>query len=259
MTREEFSEKFSPLPPQEKIKFLYTNIDSLGREDRIALLLGLLREEDSSPLVKATALKFLRESPYQDLEVYKKYLQDNFRAIANAAKRAVKEFEEKGKQNSYYAEAVLRKLNSLPDKERRLKILKAISRLKASWVLRVLLEALADPCESNRDFLVRELSQREVWSPAPFYEKLARPPWFAKSAVLKILGGRKDSGAVPAIAEAVTDANIDVRRSAADALGEIGGKEALALLVRLAKDPSRYVRQAAGEALRKVSRVRFSG
>jgi HEAT repeat protein len=126
-------------------------------------------------------------------------------------------------------------------------------------VPRVLLDALADPGESNRDFLVRELGQREVWTLAPFYEKLAKPPWYVKSAMLKILGLRKDSGAIPAIAEVVSDLNIDVRKSAAEALGEIGGKEALALLVKLAKDPNSHVRQASAEALRKVSRVRFSG
>ncbi len=259
MTREEFFTQFSPLAAQEKIKFLYTSIDRLGKEERIGLLLDLIRREDSSPLVKATALKFLRESPYHDPEVYKKYIEDGFLAVANAAKRAVKEFEEEDKKGAFYAEAVLRKLGSLPDKEKRLKILRAIAKLTAPWVLRVLIESLADPSESNRDFLIKELSGREVLSLEPLYAKLDRPPWYVKSAVLRIVGLRKDPGAVSAVAGVVSDPNIDVRKSAADALGEMGGKEALALLVKLAKDPSAYVRQAAGESLRKVSRVRFSG
>ena len=77
--------------------------------------------------------------------------------------------------------------------------------------------------------------------------------------MLRALGRRKDSAAVPAIKKALADPNVDVRKSAAEALGEIGGKEALALLVRLTKDGSAYVRQAASDALRKVSSVRFSG
>ena len=259
MTLTEFSEKFSLLHPQEKIKFLYTNIDNLGREERIVFLLSLLKDEKSSPLVKATVLKFLREASYQEFDVYESHLGDSFRAIANAARRAVKEFEEEDKKNRFYAEAVLRKLRSLPDKDRRFKILKAISKLKAPWVLKVLLEALSDPAEMNRDFLIRDLSQREMWNLEPVYEKLHLPPWYVKSAALKILGLRKDAASLPEIEKTLADNNIDVRKSAADALGEIGGKEALGLLVKLSKDRSVYVRTAAAEALRRVSKVRFSG
>src|SRR4030042_3514311 len=151
MTVEEFAEQFSPLPPQEKIKFLYTRIETLARDERIVFLLSILKQEETSPLVKATALKFLREASYQESEVYKSFVEDDFRAIANAAKRAVKEFEEKDKKDGYYSDSVLRKLGSIPDKDRRLKVLKAISRLQAPWVPRVLLEALTDPCASNRN------------------------------------------------------------------------------------------------------------
>lgn len=259
MTLEDFTDQFSPLPPQEKIKFLYTHIESLSREERIMFLLSVLKEKDASPLVKATALKFLRETAFQEPDVYKSFLGEEFRALANAAKRALKEFEEKDKKDEYYAAAVLRKLNSHADKDKRLKILKAIARLKAPWVLKVLLEALSDHSESNRDFLIKELSQREIWNFSPVYEKLAQPPWYMKSAVLKVLGLRKDAAAVRAIRTVISDPNVDVRKSAADALGEIGGKEALALLIDLSKDPSAYVRQAAVSSLRKISSVRFSG
>jgi HEAT repeat protein len=259
MTLEDFADQFSPLPPQEKIKFLYTHIESLSREERIMFLLSVLKEKDASPLVKATALKFLRETSFQEPDVYKSFLGEDFRALANAAKRALKEFEEKDKKDEYYAAAVLRKLNSHADKDKRLKIMKAIARLKAPWVLKVLLEGLSDHSESNRDFLVKELSQREIWNFSPVYEKLSQPPWYMKSAVLKVLGLRKDTAAVRAIRTVVSDPNVDVRKTAADALGEIGGKDALAILIDLTKDPSAYVRQAAVASLRKISSVRFSG
>ncbi len=158
MTLQEFSEKFVPLPAQEKIRFIYTNIDSLGQEDKTLFLLSILKEEYSSPLVKATALKFLRETSYQESGLYQNFIDDQFRAIANAAKAAVKELGEKKRDNDYYAGAVLRKLRSLPDKDRRLKILKAVARLKAPWVTKVLVEALDDPAQMNRDFLVSELA-----------------------------------------------------------------------------------------------------
>jgi hypothetical protein len=259
MTLQEFSEKFIPLPPQEKIRFIYMNIESLGKDEKILFLLSILKEEKSSPLVKATALKFLRQSSYPESELYRNFTEDHFPAIANAAKRAVKELGEKERDNDYYAEAFLRKLGSLTDKDRRLKILQAIARLTAPWVLSVLVGALNDPAERNRDFLVQVLAEREIWNPAPLYEKLVSPPWYARSAVLKVLGRRRDPEALQAIEKTLADPNVDVRRSAAEALAEIGGKDALGILVRLAKDKNSYVRQAAKDALRKVSTVRFSG
>lgn len=259
MTLQEFSENFAPLPAQEKIRFIYTNIDSLGQEDKTLFLLSILKEEDSSPLVKATALKFLRETSYQESGLYQNFIDDQFRAIANAAKAAVKELGEKKRDNDYYAGAVLRKLRSLPDKDRRLKILKAVARLKAPWVAKVLVEALDDSAQMNRDFLVNELAGRENWEPSTLYEKLTQPPWYARSAALRILGLRTDCGALEAIEKTLTDPNVDVRRTAAEALGEIGGQDALGMLVRLTKDGNVYVRQAAAGALRKVSSVRFSG
>jgi HEAT repeat protein len=57
----------------------------------------------------------------------------------------------------------------------------------------------------------------------------------------------------------LADTNVDVRRSAAEALGKIGGQEAIGMLVKLTKDGNIYVRQAAAGALSKISSVRFSG
>jgi HEAT repeat protein len=259
MTLQEFSEKFVPLPAQEKIRFIYTNIDSLGEEDKTAFLLSILKDESASPLVKATALKFLRETSYAESGLYQNFIDDQFRAIANAAKAAVKELGDKKRDNDYYAGAVLRKLRSLPDKDRRLKILKAVSRLRAPWVTKVLVEALDDSAQRNRDFLINELAGRESWDPSVLYEKLTPPPWYARSAALKILGLRKEAGALPAVQKILSDPNVDVRRSAAEALGEIGGQDAVGMLVKLTKDANIYVRQAAAGALRRISSVRFSG
>ena len=63
---------------------------------------------------------------------------------------------------------------------------------------------------------------------------------------------------MPAIGEAAGDSNVEVRRAAAEALGEIGGQEAVRLLVVLKKDPNPYVRASAEEAIGKTSGVRFT-
>lgn len=152
----------------------------------------------------------------------------------------------------------LRKLALTQDKQKRLKIIKAYARMDTRLADKVLVDALGDPCEEVRDFIVRELASKDALDIDLVCVRLAGPPWYARSAALRVIALRKAGKAVRHIARVIDDANADVRRCAAEALGEIGGREVLALLVRLKKDPNPYVRQAAEEGLRKASEVRFS-
>ncbi len=152
----------------------------------------------------------------------------------------------------------LEKLSRTPDKARRLAILKACAKVRAAWVEELFWEALGDPCENVRAFIEGELAGRRTLDLARAQDRLERPPWYARSAVIRLLGIHRAKDAMPAIRKAVEDTtNVDIRRVAAEALGEIGGEEALGLLVQLKKDPSPYVRQAAEVAIQKASGVRF--
>ncbi len=154
--------------------------------------------------------------------------------------------------------AFLRKLERTTDRRKRLAILKACARTGAPWVESLYWEALTDACEEVRDYLVRDLSSRPTLDLNHALHRLRRPPWYAKSAVLRVLGVHRARTAVPEIRGAVDDPNVDVRRAAAEALGEIGGDDALAILVRLRKDANPYVRSAAEEGILKASTLRFS-
>lgn len=154
--------------------------------------------------------------------------------------------------------AVLRKIDILQDNQKKNNLLKAIARLDLPWVPVVLLELLSDPSEKIRDFVVKELAARDDWPIQKAYSKLTGPPWYTKSAALRILSLKKPDDAVRHIKPVLNDPNVDVRRCAAGALGEIGGQEARALLVNLAKDKNLYVRKAAQDALEKVCDLKFS-
>ncbi len=152
----------------------------------------------------------------------------------------------------------LRKLSLTASRERRIAILKACAKVRAPWVEELFWEALGDSCEGVRDFVVRELARRQTLHLGHALGRLERPPWYAKSAVLKLLGIHRVREAIADIKKAVDDSpNADIRRTAAEALGEIGGTEALRVLVELKKDANLYVRQAAEEAILKASEVRF--
>ena len=152
----------------------------------------------------------------------------------------------------------LAKLRRTPDKAQRRTILSACIKLRAPWVEELLWEALADPNEGIRDLVSRELRRRQPLALGPALRRLRLPPWFARSAALRIIGHQRVREAVPEIRRTIDDANADVRRAAAEALSDIGGEEALRLLVRLKKDANPYVRTAAEDAIRKTSGVRFS-
>jgi len=160
--------------------------------------------------------------------------------------------------HSPICERFLQKLAKTPDKAKRLTILRACAKVRAAWVEELFWEALGDPCENVRAFVLDDLAGRRTLDLARALGRLERPPWYARSAVLRLLGIHRAKDAMPAIRKAVEDTtNVDIRRAAAETLGEIGGEEALSLLVRLKKDPSPYVRQAAEDAIQKASDVRF--
>lgn len=258
MDLQEFRERFSPLSTQEKIKFLHAHIESLALEEKRVFLLSLIKDEVVSPIIRASALKLLTIFGLEDSETLQKCLEAHHPALVKAAQKGWKEYEKKERKNAAMAESFLKKISDTRDKEKKLKILRAIGRLDAPWVITVFLEMLAEPTEAIRNFAVEELGKRESLRLELVYNKLFMPPWFSKCAALKILGKKKNPQSVKVIVRLIDDVNIDVRRNVACALGEIGGKDVPPLLVRLSRDPSRYVRLAAEEALRKASEIRFS-
>lgn len=154
--------------------------------------------------------------------------------------------------------AFLHKLARTPDKTKRQRILASCAKIGRPWAEELLWETLADPSEAVRDNAVKSLCERPSLDADLALRRLASPPWWARSSALTIIGRRRMRQALAGIGAAIADANTDVRRAAAVALGEIGGEEALRLLVALRKDANPYVRAAAENAIGRTSGVRFS-
>ncbi|NOR15783.1 MAG: hypothetical protein GQ544_08770 [Candidatus Aminicenantes bacterium] len=152
---------------------------------------------------------------------------------------------------------VCRKIKTTKDRNKRFKIIKALSRVNKPWVGEVLINSLDESCEDIREYLIKELGQRKDLDLELVYPKLKALTWYVKSSCLKILGMRKNPGAIPEISRILKDPNADVRATAAWALGEIGGKEALATLSGLTKDENNFVRISGEKALHKASHLKF--
>jgi HEAT repeat protein len=193
--------------------------------------------------------KFLRRTDQNSPDGYEQALRDIEDILPS---------EDQTGDTQAVTNAVLKKLDIFRDRPKKMKMIRALAHLDAPWVPSVLLELLGDGIEEVRDMAVRELAQRDDWPAAALYERLDRPPWYAKSAALRILAERKDKESVPHIKRLIDDPNVDVKRAAALALGAIGGSEARSLLVRLARDQSHYVRTAAEEMLERLCDFKFS-
>lgn len=194
-------------------------------------------------------VKFLRRSRNGNSEIFEETGLDILEQIKAA--------EAKEPDAETITKAILRRVDILQNRDKKIKLLRSIARLSHPWVCAVFMELLADPSEEIRDIAVQELARRDDCPIFKIYERLAHPPWYVKSAILKILSLKKNAEAVRHIQSVIDDPNVEVKRYAAQALGEIGGKEARTLLVRLSKDSNPYVRMAAVEALEKICDLKF--
>ena len=153
--------------------------------------------------------------------------------------------------------SALKKIRETKDKNKRLRIVRSLCRSDTPWALDVLLDSLIDRSIEVRSYITRHLAGRKNLDLPPLYNRLSKPPWNVKLEVLKILGLRKDGQSIQHIGAVLEDTNVDVRKTAAEVLGLIGGKEATALLVQLAKDSNPFVRKAAEKSLLETSDLKF--
>lgn len=195
-------------------------------------------------------VKFLRRRPIAAENVFADVDPESFEAPA-------------GKEGNVPAEAAivesfLRKFDILQGREKKFQMMRSIAQLSRPWVPRVFVGLLADASDEIREVAARELAEREDCPLELLHDKLRRPPWYVKSAILRILGTKGKPESVRHIREVIDDPNVDVKRAAAQALGAIGGPESRTLLVRLTRDGNPYVRTAAAEALEKIVELKFS-
>jgi hypothetical protein len=180
------------------------------------------------------------------------------RSLFPEAEESSKKAIPKKSRKKHVMQDALDKLQGVKDRQARKKIIQEIANSKEPWSSEVLIQALDDPIEDIRDFIIGELSSRENLDPNLLYQRLDKAPWYVKTGCLKILGIKKNTSSIKYIEMLVDDPNIEVRRTLALVLGEIGGKRALALLTKLSADKSPFVRAPARQALQEASQAKFS-
>ena len=162
------------------------------------------------------------------------------------------------KQDRRLYRSALRKIRAAKNPKKRRQLVEPMTLDRNPWASAVLLDSLDDTNEEIRNLIVRELGKRNDLDLEWVTEKLSHPLWYVKCSALKILGLKQDKGALIHIEALLIEPNVEVRRAAATALGNIGGKKSLSLLLKLSKDRSQFVRTSADEAVQKVSKIRFT-
>jgi HEAT repeat protein len=162
------------------------------------------------------------------------------------------------KQDRRLYRSALRKIRATKDRGKRLDMIKSMITIKDSWASEVLLESLDDTNEEIRKLIIQELGKKDNLALEIITEKLSHPLWYVKSSALKILGFKKEKGMLIHIEALLSEPNVEVRRAVACALGNIGGKKSLSLLLKLSKDRNQFVRASAEEAIQKISKLRFT-
>jgi len=139
------------------------------------------------------------------------------------------------------------------DAEVRASAVNALGQLEDARTLGTLVAALED---ENRE--VRSQAADAIHNipdiktaPKPLIDALADADHDVRRNVAQALGSIGDDAAVPGLKKALGDNNADVRRTVAEALSEIGGPEAITALMGLLKDPDPEIRRIAAEALGK--------
>lgn len=164
----------------------------------------------------------------------------------------------KPKKKRVNEKKVLQKVKSIQDKNKRLHVIQALSTVKRSWVGRVLSDCLDDPSEQIRDRLLLILGSWDDLNVDRLYPRLNQPPWYVKSVILKLLGIRQEQKSIRHIAKLIKESNADVRKTAAETLGQLKGKKSLALLAVLTKDQNQFVRASAEKAIKQASAIKFT-
>jgi len=154
--------------------------------------------------------------------------------------------------------SALKDLKGAKEKQERLKIIQKIIIIKDSWASEVLMDALEERCEAFRELIINELGNRKNLDLSNAFQKLSNSPWYVKSSFLKILALQKNPESIIYIEALINESNADIRSTAAQALGEIKGEEALSLLLKLSKDKNHFVRISAEKSLKKTVNLKFS-
>ncbi len=228
----------------------FADYAALGKEQKIDFIKQVLKYDLSSKTT-ATAIKSLRELGYKDKFFYRKFLYHIDSSVANAARKAISESAVKKDTG------VIRIVKEIQDSDEMDKIKKIKSLLMEKKELNeeVIINLLKMEEQSIREIVVQGISGEQEIDDRKLAEAInGGAVWYARAALVAILGKRKSRRLLDIIDSLIEDKNVEVRLALIKALSNFDGDEAAPYLKKLTADPLVWVRKRAHEALTLIDR-----
>lgn len=245
---------FLSLGAQEQVRFLregdFAGYAALSKENKTEFIKQVLKCDLSSKAT-ATAIKSLRELGYKDKFFYRKFLYHLDSSVANAAKKAISDSAVKKDTG------VIRIVKDIQDSDETDKIKKIKSLLKEKKELNeeIIINLLKMEEQNIREIVVQGITSEQELDDRKLAEAVqGGAVWYARAALVAILGKRKSSSLLDIIDSLIEDKNVEVRLELIKALSNFGGDEARPYLKKLTADPLIWVRKRAHDALALVDK-----
>lgn len=240
------TEDFLKLTPAGQVKFLKTEeFANMDKAERVEFLKEIAAGEAISSKCLASALKLLRELKFRDRAFYKQFLQHPDSSVIMACKKAL---SDRGFDNGF-GFFPLRELVKKQNNEKKLETVKLIVSETGRAGEDMLFSFLSEDNLRVREVVVKELSGREQLEENKLLALLSHSIWYARAAIVEVLGNRRSPLLFEKIGELLADPNVEVRLQLVAALAKLDRERAREYLLKLARDPHMRVSKEAKKIL----------
>jgi len=227
-------EDFLKLTPATQVKYLKTDeFAQMDKEKRVEFLKEIALSEHISSKCLASALKILRELKFRDRAFYKKFLEHSDSSVIMACKKAL---SEKGYDNGF-GFFPMRELVKKQHNEKKLQTVRLIVSETGQAGEDMLISFLAEDNLRIRELVVKELSTRPQLDESKLLNQLPHAVWYARAAIVEVLGNRRSELLFKKIAELQVDANVEVRLKLLDAMAKLDRERVREFVLKMTGDP----------------------
>jgi hypothetical protein len=235
-------EEFLKLTPAGQVKFLKAEeFSRQEREARIEFLKQIAASQAISSKCLASALKILRELNFRDRSFYKRFLEHPDSSVTMACKKALME---RGGENGF-GFVPMREMVKKQNNEKKLETVKSIVSEGGQSGEDMLLSFLAEDNLRVRELVVKELSRRAQLDEGKLLAQLAHSIWYARAAIVEILGNRRSKLLLDRAGALAGDVNVEVRLKLLEALARFDRDLVKDTVLALTHDPHNRVSKEA--------------
>jgi HEAT repeat protein len=225
---------FLKLTPAGQVKYLKSDeFSRLERGPRVEFLKQVAACETVSSKCLASTLKILRELKFRDRAFYKRFLDHPDSSVIMACKKAL---GDTGYDNGF-GFVPMREMVKKQNNEKKLETVKLIVSETGKAGEDMLDSFLAEDNLRVRELVIRELSQRPQLDENKLADQLGHSIWYARAAIIEVLGNRRSRKLLEKAGELVDDTNAEVRLKLLEALSKFERDAVKDFVLKLTKDP----------------------